>query len=42
VSQRGIDESDEPAEETLLSGESLQGFVKNLRLLLELCKQLEA
>jgi hypothetical protein len=42
VSQRGIDESDEPVEETLLSGESLQGFVKNLRLLLELCKQLEA
>jgi hypothetical protein len=42
VSQRGIDESDEPVEETLLSGENLQGFVKNLRLLLELCKQLEA
>jgi hypothetical protein len=42
VSQRGINERDEPVEETLLGGESLQRFVKNLRLLLELGKQLEA
>jgi hypothetical protein len=41
VSQRGINESDEPIEETLLSRESLQGFVKNLRLLLKLSKKLE-